>query len=599
MSVIPPYTYTKLDRAKQEIRLLTLLPSQSLVEPVRITISHVPFTVNEKDTRSNPKIKDLEEKLLPGWHVYETLEGRLLFRYYDHRQEKWTSTWICPDVQREFVPDPYDTLNKAREPEFEALSYTWGSNAKSESAYIFNDTEVPSHYIITEATPCLRLDITENLADALRHVRYVDRCRILWVDAISINQDDITERSEQVLRMKDLYKHVDRVLVWLGPSSKDSFLALSTLEYIGKQVEISLDMRWSPSPEAIEPMWCLPDHALAYDAQVWNSINDLLTRPWFNRLWVTQEIHLANSQAVIQCGNENVLWRFLRRGILCLHSKIYGIPGHLSDRLRIITHLCYPSLGLPLPDLLERYHHRGCVDPRDKVYGLLGLASFSSTRNITPDYSLSIMDAYKSVFLGYTSQSRRLDLLDLARPSDDPREWLSWVPDWSVDFEVEDYLSLAFCASGDSSACWNYSIPSMLRVVGVHIGTIIQRLVVAGRISELLSNFRVEDMNLRYPTGENVLHVYARVRHLNLLKETTYGVSNEITLKEAQRLLLENSSDSLTNIYFARYLQDTSKRWIIQTSEGYIGMAPRNSKISKLAKYLGLVENWNFTLKLI
>jgi len=588
MSTIPPYTYSKLDKAKQEIRLLSLQPSPSLDEPIRITITHVPFIVDDRELPARPKLDEVRRNLPYGWAACETLEGRLLFGHYHSGQNKWMSTWKCPEGQTELLPYLHDAPNETCEPAFEALSYTWGSNAKIERAYVLNEARIASDDITTEATPCLRLDITENLADALRHLRYDNRPRMLWVDAISINQDDVSERSEQVLRMKDLYKHVDRVLVWLGPSSEDSSLALCILEYIGKQLEISLDMDLFPAPGAIEDSWHRPEYALTYNAEVWDSLYDLISRPWFNRLWVTQEIHLTNSQAIIQCGNVNVLWYFFRRGVQCLYSKPHGVPEHLSARLKDIINLCIPSLDLTLGDLLQRYHDRECMDPRDRVYGLLGLASPSSTRNVTPDYSLSTLEAYKSVFLGHASQSRRLELLDLADSNNPLQEWPSWVPDWSTLLKPEDDLCFGFCASVDSPACWNYSDPGILKVVGVQIGTILHRLAVAGGISDLLSDTRPENKNLQYPTGENILDVYTRVRFRNIINETVHGDNSEITLTKARRLMLENSNDTVKNIHFTRYLEETSERWIIRTSERYIGMAPRESKIGKLVKHLRL-----------
>lgn len=75
--------------------------------------------------------------------------------------------------------------------------------------------------------------VTENLYVALQHLRLLDRSRILWVDAICINQDDQREREAQVAIMCEIYSGASRVLVWLGPAAEDSDLAMSFLRRPG------------------------------------------------------------------------------------------------------------------------------------------------------------------------------------------------------------------------------------------------------------------------------------------------------------------------------------------------------------------------------
>jgi hypothetical protein len=83
---------------------------------------------------------------------------------------------------------------------YEALSYEWGDSIKKES--------------ITVGGTYLK--VTVNLATALRHLRYLDRPRTLWVDAICINQDDNEEKMAQILKMRKLYCGASPVLAWLG-----------------------------------------------------------------------------------------------------------------------------------------------------------------------------------------------------------------------------------------------------------------------------------------------------------------------------------------------------------------------------------------------
>ena len=69
-----------------------------------------------------------------------------------------------------------------------------------------------------DSKPTTTIGITHNLAIALRHLRHAKKPRILWIDALCINQDDLPERSAEVLEMGSIYSNARQVIVWLGPS---------------------------------------------------------------------------------------------------------------------------------------------------------------------------------------------------------------------------------------------------------------------------------------------------------------------------------------------------------------------------------------------
>jgi hypothetical protein len=97
--------------------------------------------------------------------------------------------------------------------DYEALSYTWGS------------TEDPKSIECDAGT----LKITRNCETALRHLRYPKTSRMLWIDAICINQVDIPERNQQVARMREIYKNATQVLIWLGDGHPNADLAIQFL----------------------------------------------------------------------------------------------------------------------------------------------------------------------------------------------------------------------------------------------------------------------------------------------------------------------------------------------------------------------------------
>ncbi|KAH9207768.1 heterokaryon incompatibility protein-domain-containing protein, partial [Leptodontidium sp. 2 PMI_412] len=92
--------------------------------------------------------------------------------------------------------------NLEHNPNYEALSYVWGSPTSSESIEISG-----KEYFIRE-----------NLSSALQHLRHPQNARLFWIDALCINQEEVSERNDQVHQMGRIYRSAVKVIVWLGPS---------------------------------------------------------------------------------------------------------------------------------------------------------------------------------------------------------------------------------------------------------------------------------------------------------------------------------------------------------------------------------------------
>lgn len=106
-------------------------------------------------------------------------------------------------------------------PPYEALSYAWGG-AKPP----FLESGIIEGSI---------LPISSALSTALRHLRKSSEERLLWIDAICINQNDEKERSAQVNFMGEIYACAKRVVVWIGPSEGDSERAMRFFREIGRR----------------------------------------------------------------------------------------------------------------------------------------------------------------------------------------------------------------------------------------------------------------------------------------------------------------------------------------------------------------------------
>jgi hypothetical protein len=137
------------------------------------------------------------------------------------------------------------SLEKRGEYIYEALSYVWGSTDNPSMIYI---------------NGCV-LKVTSNLHAALSRLRLQRFERILWVDAICIDQENNTEKEQQIWLMSEIYGQAKNVIVWLGEEEDDSTDALESLRLIA---------------EGDTPQADINDAALIA----------LLGRPWFRRVWV-------------------------------------------------------------------------------------------------------------------------------------------------------------------------------------------------------------------------------------------------------------------------------------------------------------------------
>lgn len=85
-------------------------------------------------------------------------------------------------------------------PNYEALSYAWGD--PEDKAIVRCDGKI--------------VMVPRNLKDALHRLKLREESRILWADAICINQDDDVEKGPQVGLMARIYGDASKVCVWLG-----------------------------------------------------------------------------------------------------------------------------------------------------------------------------------------------------------------------------------------------------------------------------------------------------------------------------------------------------------------------------------------------
>lgn len=371
-------------------------------------------------------------------------------------------------------------------PAYEALSYTWVNSGK---IWIPNS---PTPIVCDNAL----LDIPKSLETALCHLRNPQESRIIWADAISINQQDDDEKTHQVHLMRDIYRRAGRVIIWLGPESKSGpgEVALDLVPHLAaackeptpvvEQLHQSADIRQliQLGSQVLNSHGIQDDGSTAYTA-----FFELLERPWFTRTWIVQEAAMA-SNALLLCGTKSVPW------IDFLDAFAYSIKQpSLMNFLTPDTIVCALGLlsacrasqrgpGQRLLDLLLQHRQCGSSDPRDKVFALCGLANDAGPNrlDVKPDYRRNKVEVYTDVAKSILLRSGDMDLLSVPQPSTASTvvDLPSWAPDWSLpqkqtSFSARDISGnrlFHFKASKDTKADPKFSVDDkLLSVKGIFI----------------------------------------------------------------------------------------------------------------------------------
>lgn len=313
-------------------------------------------------------------------------------------------------------------------PPYEALSYVWGTGSHRQ--------------IFIDGRPSL---ITSNLEVALRYLRHTSQPRVMWIDAICINQGDIPERNTQVMHMGDVYSGASRVIAWLGEEDEDSKLAFDALEALPGDAQSHWDFRQNTS---LDKKFLEPKYAAA--------INSLFCRPWWHRIWTVQESLLGPILDFV-CGHRmisaDVLCAFstnhTKHSVTCCRGFFWKEADHFTRQSLPVAKNVLDGLEWRrnghrrhLADLLMAFRSRLCTDPRDKIYGLLGLCVVDERKTIHPDYSIPVSLAYEQITLKIIENSRTLDVFSqLCSRSSQGFELRtghlpSWAPNWTLDLSL-------------------------------------------------------------------------------------------------------------------------------------------------------------------
>lgn len=305
-------------------------------------------------------------------------------------------------------------------PAYEAISYCWGD-------------PTPSRSIICDGS---RVTITESLHQALLHLRDAKSVRTLWADALCINQNDNTEKGIQVAGMRHVYAKATGVAIWVGEEDEAS---AGALDFVNECAE-----RWAkdgrPSGATNKDGEPNPfQHVAAFNKGPVKGLLELVRRRWFSRVWVIQEVALASDRATIHVGRKTAKWTdFAAVCTWCVESGIAIYAPSALEKTQMLGWAGDQAKKTPNPKedllpLLSRFRVFDATDPKDKLYGLCGLADASSGENpyIRIDYSKTRNEVYKDFALTHLRQNANLDILSVPRMQESSG-LPSWVPMWHV-----------------------------------------------------------------------------------------------------------------------------------------------------------------------
>ena len=370
-----------------------------------------------------------------------------------------------PSVNKDVIGYSIEHVDIESAPSYEAVSYVWGSSNKSHHITLLDGRILP---------------VTASVAFALPHLAKVCQTGYLWIDQITIDQSNVSERNDQVKVMGQIYRRTTRCLVWMDDGQTldiESDLELAWDTDAGPEVrrflqffrdeEAEQSPRIAQSASPTDASFALRKMSSREQSRVREHLLWFLEHPWFRRTWVFQEFLLPKDSLFLirdfQLTREEIKNVFatgfprsaawfetfkrklhLDQGRAILFQRAPGLEFLLAvfQSLHVgtpppwdphrLSFVHYEALGFT--DILNFMASSQAKYDHDHVYAFLGLAPFS-LRHMTVDYTIPAEEAFAAVTKALIKESRTLDFLDplpLADISKSNLRLPSWVVNWTV-----------------------------------------------------------------------------------------------------------------------------------------------------------------------
>ncbi|KAH7094737.1 heterokaryon incompatibility protein-domain-containing protein [Paraphoma chrysanthemicola] len=296
-------------------------------------------------------------------YVYEPLESPHSFRLIRIQPDLESSQNIHCTIER------YERGSEEC-PSYTALSYVWGDASERKPVTLNGQ----------------RAYVTTNLHQALWNLKSVFPDLYFWIDALSIDQNNVGERGHQVNQMKGIYSDAKEVVAWLG---------------VGNTSIGPLFMYMREHEETCKPKSGRMDRCeLPKGVGIRDAIRYLGNNAYWSRVWVIQELVFA-AGVRLMCGEHVITWRETVR--FFKHGKRHHFKWELEKELEkeyrpvgspnsssyIVTFSRWPRTDVSLARALGHSRFTLATDYRDKIYATLGLVNFGAGTKIEADYSRS------------------------------------------------------------------------------------------------------------------------------------------------------------------------------------------------------------------
>ncbi|KAH8744028.1 heterokaryon incompatibility protein-domain-containing protein, partial [Hyaloscypha sp. PMI_1271] len=278
--------------------------------------------------------------------------------------------------------------------------------------------------------------VGENLYAALRTLREIPEIRNgarVWIDGLCIDQTNEDERSEQVKKMDRIYRGADRVISYLGSADNHANEVLQAMEMIGYGI---------CDEEAADELhsWIQTHH----DSPFFHYFSLLMSKGYWRRIWVMQELALARENSILICGMKryDLVPGLLNRpmgtlldGLARLKniSELRGLVETNKNRLQNFNTLWFRTAA-----------ENNATDPRDLVYGLLALLPAKLVQGVQIRYGTT---TYQQVATDFTVNhiktynSLHWILFHPWHSFRDSQDWPSWMPNLGLPFNSAQFWS--------------------------------------------------------------------------------------------------------------------------------------------------------------
>lgn len=301
-----------------------------------------------------------------------------------------------------------ETKSLFESPGYVALSYSWGDHNATRP--ILLDGKV------TEVTTSLEVALKELLARGVE---------VAWVDALCIDQKNNYEKVYQLRQMGTIFSKAAKVVAWLGPAADESDDAMKLLPTMSKSDDVD-------------------QHGPA--------VLKLLQRPYWERVWIIQEIAKA-SKVEVWCGSQMLTWDVFIQGVQHWMSTSKLCGAEFNHPITALKQFCDAERNsrrgaarMLLSTAMIRTLHAKATLKRDKIYALLGMTRDGSETVSTPNYVQDDTTVFNSVLEHMIVEQGQLDLMllgGLARKREPPP---SWLPTWTdkMSLQVSPWISRCF-----------------------------------------------------------------------------------------------------------------------------------------------------------